>query len=112
MKQTIRIIAASAFITGMLIKAVPAVAEPLQASNVSIVHTTDLDLSSTAGVRELNRRLSAAARTVCGTASDADLEGKNEVRACRSNVLGDARNSADRLIATREVGATITVAAR
>ena len=31
----------------------------------------------------LDRRLAAAAREVCGFASDADLEGKNDVRACR-----------------------------
>ena len=88
----IRIIIASALITGAALKAVPALAEIAPAPvNVSIVHTADLDLASDAGKRQLERRLANAAREVCGAASDVDLEGKNDTRACRADVLAKAR---------------------
>ena len=88
----IRIVIASALITAAVLKAVPALAETGSAPvNVSIVHTADLNLSSDAGKRQLDLRLANAAREVCGTASDVDLSGKNAVRACRANVLANAR---------------------
>ena len=80
-------------ITAGLIKGAPALAQPASAPEVqvSVVQTADLDLSSIAGKRELEQRLSRASREVCGTASDSDLEGKNDVRACRADVLAKAR---------------------
>ena len=88
----IRIVIASALITAAALKAVPPLAEPASPPvNVSIVQTADLDLNSEGGKRHLDRRLSHAAREVCGTASDVDLEGKNDVRACRAEVLAKAR---------------------
>ena len=109
----LRIILASALITTAAIKAVPAVAEPVAGSdvNVSIVHTADLYLSTDAGRRALDVRLAQAAREVCGSASDADLAGKNKARACRANVLADARARGEQL-AARGGSATITLAAR
>lgn len=107
----IRIILASALITTAAIKAVPAIAEPVTGQNVSIVHTADLDLSTDAGRRALDVRLSHAAREVCGTPSDVDLAGKNKARACRANVLADARTRGEQLAAHGGSG-TITLAAR
>ena len=112
MKDTIRIIAASAFVTALLIKAAPAAAEPVSERTATIVRTADLDLSSRAGVRELHQRVDAAARQVCGLASDADLVGKNEVRRCRHEVVAQAAAKADQLIASRRVGTSIALAAR
>src|SRR5215213_4105060 len=111
--NAIRIIIASALITGAAIKAVPAVAEPVAAQDVSvgIVHTADLNLSTDAGRKALEVRLSHAAREVCGTASDVDLEGKNRVRSCRNAVLADARAKGEQL-AERGGAGTITLAAR
>jgi UrcA family protein len=54
--------------------------------------------------------LVVGAREVCGTASDVDLEGKNEVRACRAEALAKARAESEQL-ASRGSG-TILVAAR
>lgn len=109
--SAIRIIIASALITTAAIKAVPALAEPVAAQdlNVSIVRTADLDLSTQSGRRALDHRLVNAAREVCGTASDVDLVGQNKVRACRQNVLTDARAKGNEL-ASR--GAAIAIAAR
>ena len=107
--SAIRIIIASALITTAAIKGVPAFAETAAPDvNVSIVRTADLDLSSEQGRRQLDKRLSQAAREVCGAASDVDLEGKNDVRACRANVVAKARATSAEL-ASR--GAPITLAA-
>ena len=111
MKQTLKIIFASAMAAAAVIKAVPALAEAAPAQNVAIVTTADLDLSTTAGRHQLDQRLVIAAREVCGFASDADLAGKNAVRSCRHNVLGDAREKGDALIASRSGERAILVAA-
>jgi len=88
MKQTLRIVLASFLTTAAIIKAAPALAEPVSANvNVSVVSTADLDLSTDKGRRQLDQRLVIAAREVCGAASDADLAGKNQVRRCRDEVL-------------------------
>jgi UrcA family protein len=110
--KVITIIIGSALITAAALKAVPALAEPAShAVNVSIVHTTDLDLSTELGRRQLEQRLASAARQVCGAASDADLAGKNEVRRCRDDVLARAHASRDALLASNASNATIKVAA-
>jgi len=108
MKETLKIIAISALATAAVIKAVPAFAEPAPAQNVSIVHTADLDLSTRAGRSALDHRLVLAAYDVCGTASDVDLSGKNNVRECRADVLAKARAEGQQ-IASR--GGPIFVAA-
>lgn len=110
--KAITIVLASALITGAAIKAVPALAEtngPEVA--VSVVHTADLDLASDAGKRKLDRRLTNAAREVCGTASDFDVEGKNAVRECRDLVLANARQQGDAIIAQNQRGGSVAVVA-
>lgn len=109
--SALKIIILSTLITGAAIKAVPAFAEPVAGEvNTSVVSTAGLDLSTSAGKRALDHRLVIAAREVCGTASDVDLEGKNDVRACRADVLAKARAESEQL-ASRGNG-TILVAAR
>jgi len=95
MKHTLKIILGSALITAAVLKTVPALAEAVPAPvNASVVHTSDLDLSSDAGRRQLDIRLANAAREVCGVASDTDLVGKKQVRACRSEAVAKARGQA------------------
>jgi UrcA family protein len=48
-----------------------------------VVRYADLDLSSATGRHELDRRIGVAVREACGTASDADLHGRNLVQRCR-----------------------------
>jgi UrcA family protein len=105
---SLKIALSSFLITAALIKGAPALAEPVAQQNVSIVHTSDLDLSTAAGRAALNHRLVTAAHEVCGTASDADLAGKNDVRSCRADVLAKAREQGEQL-ASR--GAPILIAA-
>ena len=64
--------------------ATPALAEP-PVTAISFVHTADLDLSSQAGQRTLDKRLSHAIVEVCGEASPSDLAGQNKVRECRKD---------------------------
>lgn len=111
MKQTLKIIAASALATAIVIKAVPALAEPAQPHNFTIVHTADLDLSSKVGRATLDHRLVIAAHDVCGSASAVDLAGKNQVRSCRTDVLAKARATGAE-IASRGSGSILVAAAR
>ena len=112
--KAIAIVLASALISGTAIKAVPALAQTASPEvAVSVVRTADLDLTTDAGKRQLDRRLASAAREVCGTASDFDLESKNEVRECRDLVLVNAREKGQAMIARNErVGSIAVVAAR
>ena len=107
MKQTLKLIAIVAFASATA--AVPALAEPAPARNVSIVQTADLDLTTHAGREALDHRLVTAAYEVCGTASDVDLVGQNNARACRADVLVSARAQGSQL-ALR--GGPIQIAAR
>ena len=78
--------------------ATPALAEP-PAIATSTVQMADLDLSSSKGQKLLDRRLSQAVKEVCGTASDADVAGKNDVRRCRVETLAKVASERDQRIA-------------
>ena len=112
MKNAITIALASALITTGAIKAAPAFAETAAPqNNVSLVRTADLDLGTNAGRRQLDLRLARAAREVCGTASDADIEGKNDVRECREDTLAEARGRSNELVAATSRNQVIAVTA-
>ena len=114
MKNAITIALASALITTGIIKAAPALAEaPAAASqlNVSLVRTADLDLASNDGQRRLDRRLAHAAREVCGSASDADIEGQNDVRKCVDVTLAKAREQRELVVTAADRRAIIAVTA-
>ena len=67
--------------------AAPAYAEPAAADAPVRVGYSDLDFRSPAGMAKLQRRIRTAVADACGTASDADLRGKNEARRCRADYL-------------------------
>ena len=71
----------------------PVLAQPAPANPSMIVQHKDLDLRTEAGARTLDRRIWRAAVTVCGTTSEFDLEGKNDIRHCRSETrrIGSAQ---------------------
>ena len=100
-------------LTAGVIKATPAAAEPAAPGelNVSVVRTGDLNLAGKAGQRQLDLRLIHAAREVCGTASDFDLQGKQAARECREQTLAQARAQRDRLLADARLGTHIAVTA-
>ncbi|HVE00445.1 MAG TPA: UrcA family protein [Sphingomicrobium sp.] len=109
MTKALKIAFTAFVITAGIIKGAPALAETPQI-NVSYVHTADLDLSTTTGQRQLEARLSQAAREVCGAASDVDLEGKNDVRACRVEVLARVHANSG-LLAAANRGAIVAITA-
>ena len=112
MKNTLRIILASALITAVGIKAAPALAEAPEAqANVSVVQTADLDLGSPDGPRALDQRVARAAREVCGAASDVDLVGQTTVRPCRPETIAKAAGERGALLAAASRGGAITLAA-
>ena len=112
MKKAFYIALVSALITTGIIKAAPALAEtPATQVNVSLVRTADLNLGSSDGQRKLEQRLAHAAREVCGTASDSDVAGKNEVRKCRDETLAKAREQRDAVLAAAGRDALIAVTA-
>jgi UrcA family protein len=112
MRNAFTIALTAALITTAAIKAAPAFAEsPAPATNVSLVRTADLDLGSEAGRNTLDSRLVRAVRDVCGTASDADLEGQNAVRACREQTLAQARGRGALLVAAVSSGETLAITA-
>jgi len=110
--SSLKIAIGSFLFAAAVIKGAPALAEPAQPHNVAIVHTADLDLTTDAGRRQLDRRLVVAAGEVCGTASKADLAGQNTQRQCRKDVLAQARARSDLVAAGRREQRTILIAAR
>ena len=52
------------------------------------------------GADKLDRRIWRAVVTVCGSAPDYDLKGKNDVRHCRRDTMRQASADADRVIAS------------
>ena len=99
------------FIASLLaFTAAPALAEP-PAPATAKVQLADLDLSTASGQRALDRRLSVAAREVCGTASPADLSGQNEARRCFNDTLASIASARDQRIAAASLQ-PIEVAAR
>ena len=90
--------------------ATPALAEA-PAIATSTVQTADLDLSSVQGQRALDRRLAEAVKEVCGTASDVDVAGKNDVRQCRVDTLASLSEERNQRIAAASAQ-PIKVAAR
>jgi UrcA family protein len=77
--------------------ATPASAEPVE--RTQIVSYSDLDLSRSSDVRRLDGRIGRAIAQVCGTASETDLEGRNEVRRCRALVRESLSAERDQALA-------------
>ena len=115
MKQSILYALFSALITAAFITGAPAFGQTPTPGEVrtyvSVVETADLDVRTPEGERRLQQRLARAAREVCGTASDADVRGKNAVRQCRNDAIAHASQRRDELLAAAGRGAQIAVTA-
>lgn len=94
MKNPILIAALAFAATGAAMLATPASAQPPAGATVAVSYA-DLDLTTPAGIRTLDRRILSAVRQACGPTSDFDPAGRNLVEACRSDAL-------ERLSAQRE----------
>ncbi|WP_158274710.1 UrcA family protein [Sphingosinicella humi] len=79
----------------------PALAqEAVPSDQTRLVSYQDLDLGDAADVRILDRRIRTAVEAACGSTSNADPAGKNEVRRCRAETI--ARVAAQREVAIAE----------
>ena len=76
-----------------------------------IIAVADLDLGTPDGQRQFDVRVARAAIELCGEASDVDLAGTNDVRACRDSVLEQAAQQRDVRLASKSVS-PIRIAAR
>lgn len=90
--------------------ATPAPAEP--AERTQIVSYSDLDLGRASDVRRLDGRIGRAIAEVCGTASETDLAGRNEVRRCRALVRQSLAAERDQALAAAREPAVVAIAAR
>lgn len=77
----------------------PALAQSTPANPSVAVQHRDLDLRTEAGTKSLDRRIWRTVVEVCGTASDFDLKGKNDVRQCRADTRLAASAQAEVAIA-------------
>ncbi len=87
--KTIMILATAA--AALALNASPAVAQSPAGETQLVINYSDLDLSTRAGVRQLDRRIRTAVQVACGPVSDADLAGKNDAIQCRAETLALAR---------------------
>lgn len=108
--KTIFILSALAASLTASIGASPAAAQAPASGDRVIVSYADLDLSSQAGVRTLNRRILSAVQTACGTASDADLRGTNAVNECRTATFEQATSQVRSAIALASRNGSIVIA--
>ena len=78
----------------------PAAAQsPIPVDGHLVVSYADLDLTTEAGVRTLDRRILTAVQQACGATSEFDPAGKNRIRECRAETLAQARAQRDVAIA-------------
>ena len=84
----------SAFAAAGLTVATLAFATPIQAApadeDMVTIAIGDLDLSTADGAASFDRRVRAAARSICGT-MPADLNMQKQVADCQDEVIADAR---------------------
>ena len=77
------------------------------------VRWADLNLTTDAGVRSLDRRIANAASTACGIPSSSDPAGKRTVKECRAEARERAQSQRQVAIAlARQANATTLAAVR
>ena len=68
------------------------------------VHFGDIDLTSQAGVEQLNRRIAHAADTVCGRPDVRQLKERSAASKCRESALADAAPKVELAVAAARKG--------
>ena len=87
----------------------PVFAEPV--TRTDVVEHGDLDLGTPAGAKSLQHRVWRAVVAVCGTASDFDVAGKNDIQHCRRDTLQVASAKAEQALARMSRSEPVRVAA-
>ena len=78
------------FVAFLLATGLTAPAPAQEGAGRQVASYADLDLSRSADVAKLDRRIRVAVAAACGVASDADLEGQTAERNCRAAALREA----------------------
>ena len=84
----------SAFAAAGLTVVTLALATPLRAAPIDeqiVVKTGDLDLSTDRGAVALDRRVRAAAESICGVVPPTNLNMQRQVADCQADVVANAR---------------------
>lgn len=87
----------------------PAFAQSAPANATVVVQHSDLDLGTAAGAKTLQHRIWRAVVAVCGTTSDFDLAGKNDIQNCRRDTLALAAAKADVVVANAATAQPIRI---
>lgn len=87
----------------------PAFARQMETVSKEVSYA-DLDITTTAGRDRLDRRLQAAARTVCNVGRGVGVAAQMDERRCLRTAIGSAREKATLAVLSREGG--IRVATR
>jgi len=90
----------------------PALAQSAVGTGQVSVGYADLDLSTRAGVRTLDRRIRSAVETACGPISSFDPHGKNIVLDCRAETLAQARAQRDVAVAAANTSSQVQLASQ
>lgn len=101
----------------LMLTASPPLAAQTNAQSNNATHSmgvsySDLDLRNDKHVRKLERRIARAAQSLCGEASNLDLAGMNDARACRREARLTAQPQAAQLIAASRGTAPVQLSAR
>jgi UrcA family protein len=101
MNTNAAVLNAKAFISIAAVAAYAILSSPIQAKSLEVavkisVSSAGLDLSQSAGARELYNRLQKAAEIVCGHGNRVGLVALDNVAGCREKAIADAVQSANR----------------
>ena len=87
-------IAGAALAAGMLAASAPAVAAEAE-QGIAIIEISDLDLTDSRQMRSLERRISSAARSICGTLPTRHLREVESISRCQGEVRATALSQAE-----------------
>lgn len=82
-------------IAASIATSLPTSGEALQAT----VTYADLDLSTKAGQKTLDRRITGAVRKICGNQRSATLTERRAIQRCHSSAMNDANDKAEIVVA-------------
>lgn len=108
---------APAAVAAVLAFAVPAAAEGVSGNAAPMratvaIPAAGLDLSRAADRAAFDARIWTAIVDACGTASLVDLEGQNDVTACRAQAKADAVRQRDRMVARATIAGQPVLASK
>jgi len=109
--RTISALAAAGLTFVTLALATPLRAAPIGEATVE-VKIGDLDLATASGAATLDRRIRAAARTICGSMPPRSLDMQRQVALCQDEVVAGARAEVETALAAARPAQGPALAAR